>query len=409
MSSAVLVRPACRADAARVAELVDLMGGHQGAGADPGTVGAFAAGLGLATSRALVAEIAGEVVGYGELQARPSVLHSGHEGWLAVLAVDPSARGGGVGRALVAALDSEAATMGCSRIVLESSTWREAAHHFYRKNAFREETPANRFVRPVHSSIAAGDNLTSRFLTTAARAATCVAGVIAGLQDAGPWGVGADGAPTEAGDRAAEDAILSALAHLGLPIVSEERGLVGEEAGRPGQPWIAVDPLDGSRNYRAGMGPYATAIGLVVDGLPVAGLVCELTSGRRWWAAQGSGAWVDGQRCRPRPGGLLGAPSPEPGTSGRVGPPPAFDRIRVSGSTATDLCRVADGSLAGWHDLTRGAAHPHDLAAPWAVLREAGAVVLDSSGLPPALVPDPTATYRIAVGADDATARSLLD
>jgi fructose-1,6-bisphosphatase/inositol monophosphatase family enzyme/GNAT superfamily N-acetyltransferase len=403
LGDGIVVRPAEAGDDRAVARLVEAMGGH---GREPGRPEAVRRASRDPRVRALVAETGGEVVGYGEVHSRPSVLHGGQEGWLAVLAVAPDWRGRAVGTRLLAALDAEAARMGCTALAVETSTWRCRAHGFYRVQGFREEPAARRFRRHICSDGSAG-SLEEAFLAQAAAAATAVAAAVAGLEDAGTVGVGADGAPTKAADRAAEEAALLCLARLGLPVLSEEAGLLGGTLGR-GDAWVALDPLDGTRNYIRGLPPFAVAMGLVVEGAPRAGLVADLSSGRRWWAAAGSGAFVDGRPARPRPGGLLGVPSPPPEGHLPVPAWPAgFERVRVSGCTSVDLCRVADGSLGAFADLSGRAVHVQDLAGPLAILLEAGATVVGPDGGLPPLAPNPATGLAVVAAATRAEADAL--
>ena len=68
----------------------------------------------------------------------------------------------------------------------------------------------------------------------------------------------------------------------------------GEElptTGHGNRRWI-LDPIDGTSNYVRGVPVWATLIGLVVDNVPVMGLVAAPALNRRWWAATGSGAWT---------------------------------------------------------------------------------------------------------------------
>lgn len=68
----------------------------------------------------------------------------------------------------------------------------------------------------------------------------------------------------------------------------------GEEmptTGHGNRRWI-IDPIDGTVNYVRGVPVWATLIGLVVDDLPVVGLVAAPALNRRWWAGTGSGAWT---------------------------------------------------------------------------------------------------------------------
>ena len=392
----VVVRPASWDDRAAILALTLEMGGHDDVAQHDDPMRRLGAALGRPDTRVLVAQRDGAIVGYAEVQARASSVSDRIEAWLGALAVAPTARRSGIGEALIGAVEREATLLGCDAIVLESSHWRDDAHAFYRERGFTERAPAARFVRAIARS-AECEPIEDRFLAAAARAASAVASAVAGLRDATPVGMGADGAATEAADAAAEAAALHELATVGCAIVSEERGLVGTlPAG--GDYWIALDPLDGSRNFRAGYPPYAMAAGLVRDGRPVAGYVADLTSGRRWWAARDV-AFVDGRVARTRRTPLGIVPSPE---SASV-PIPAVAgvaRVRASGSTAIDLCRVADGSAAVFVAVARAVAHAHDLAGAMAVVTAAGGTVLDEDGAPPCLAPDPARTYRIVAAAD---------
>jgi len=67
----------------------------------------------------------------------------------------------------------------------------------------------------------------------------------------------------------------------------------GEEYGDDGaahRQWI-VDPIDGTANFLRGVPVWATLISLVVDGVPVLGVVSAPALGRRWWASTGGGAF----------------------------------------------------------------------------------------------------------------------
>ncbi|ARC57264.1 Histidinol-phosphatase [Frondihabitans sp. 762G35] len=88
-------------------------------------------------------------------------------------------------------------------------------------------------------------------------------------------------------DRAVERAIRDRLA-----AERPDDAFYGEESGSAGQgsrQWI-VDPIDGTANFLRGVPVWATLIALVVDGVPVIGVVSAPALGSRWWAAQGGGA-----------------------------------------------------------------------------------------------------------------------
>jgi 3'(2'), 5'-bisphosphate nucleotidase len=83
-------------------------------------------------------------------------------------------------------------------------------------------------------------------------------------------------------------------------------------------------------------------------------------------------------------------------------------RVRVTGCTAVDLCLVADGSAAAWHDLDRPGTHVHDVAGGLAVLIAAGGVALASDGSPLQLRPDTEGLIRLVAAVDEETAGELL-
>lgn len=216
----------------------------------------------------------------------------------------------------------------------------------------------------------------------------------------------ADGSPSIEADRLAEQAALEHLVPLGVPVISEE-GFGAGERPAVGVPWLALDPIDGTGNYRAGLAPYALSVGLVVDGVAVAGLVHEHVSGRRWQGAAGRGAVRDGRPITPRRGTTLMVPSPD------VDSPAAlqrgYHRLRISGCTATDLCAVADGSAGAWHNLDRSGTHAHDVAGALGVAAGAGCAVVAADGGPLLLPVDTAAKIRFVLAPDEQAARELLD
>ena len=99
-------------------------------------------------------------------------------------------------------------------------------------------------------------------------------------------------------DRHAEQALRDAV-HARRP----DHGFFGEEAGLSGDPsspwrWI-VDPVDGTSNFVRGVPVWATLVALThADRGPVVGVVSAPAMFRRWWAAEGRGAYVNGQPIR---------------------------------------------------------------------------------------------------------------
>lgn len=102
----------------------------------------------------------------------------------------------------------------------------------------------------------------------------------------------ADDSPVTQADRQAETAIRETLA-----AATPELGLLGEEFGQEGDVrdcWI-IDPLDGTKNFVAGLPYFAVLIGLRLDGDLVLGAVHAPALGEHgetWWAIRGQGAWA---------------------------------------------------------------------------------------------------------------------
>ncbi|HZU20503.1 MAG TPA: inositol monophosphatase family protein [Gaiellaceae bacterium] len=89
-------------------------------------------------------------------------------------------------------------------------------------------------------------------------------------------------------ERIVVDALRSARADDA--VVGEEYGAV---AGRSGLTW-AVDPLDGTSNFLAGIPHWATAIACEDDAGPVVAVVYDPTRDELFAAARGCGTTVDG-------------------------------------------------------------------------------------------------------------------
>ncbi|MFL5767704.1 MAG: inositol monophosphatase family protein [Actinomycetota bacterium] len=76
--------------------------------------------------------------------------------------------------------------------------------------------------------------------------------------------------------------------------------VLGEEGGRTGDAprvWV-IDPIDGTKNFAAGIQIWATLIALVVEGEPVLGLANAAALGERYAAASGAGATLNGREIR---------------------------------------------------------------------------------------------------------------
>ncbi|MEM7441751.1 MAG: inositol monophosphatase family protein [Pseudomonadota bacterium] len=96
-----------------------------------------------------------------------------------------------------------------------------------------------------------------------------------------------------AGDKAAETIILTMLRELSShPILSEEEGWLGDEAGRDALHWV-VDPLDGTGNYVRDVPICCVSIGLMRGSQPVIGAVYDFNRDELISGEVGVGAWLN--------------------------------------------------------------------------------------------------------------------
>ncbi len=128
------IRPATEADAAELARLISPLG-YPVASEDVARVWkAFIA----EGNFALVVQGEDSLLGAITLH-RMVVLHRATPvGRITSLAVDPSARGRGLGRALMQAAESALAEMGCGQVEVTSHVRRRRAHDFYRHMAYEQ-------------------------------------------------------------------------------------------------------------------------------------------------------------------------------------------------------------------------------------------------------------------------------
>ena len=113
-----------------------------------------------------------------------------------------------------------------------------------------------------------------------------------------------DLSPVTAADEMSEAVILEGLAALlpGIPVIAEESvGRASEERLDPS--FIVVDPLDGTREFLAGRDEFTVNVGIVTNGVPIAGIIAAPAQGLLWRGVVGGRA----ERLRLR----LGADPPE--------------------------------------------------------------------------------------------------
>ncbi|MFM8411198.1 MAG: inositol monophosphatase family protein [Alphaproteobacteria bacterium] len=201
-------------------------------------------------------------------------------------------------------------------------------------------------------------------------------------------------------DREIERAIRKEVgaAHPEVSLLGEELGAKGS----PGEGWaLAVDPIDGTDAYVAGLPTWSISIGLLHDGLPVAGVVW-LPAFRDLYVAHGgvlrwNGEVVPRGGVAPRHTGFVLAYSEfHRRLSLRFGP--GSRKMRSLGSTAYHLALVARGAAEA---AIVGRVHLWDLAAGAAMLAATGGELVSlRSGKPldprPLLDGSPSRDFLVA-------------
>lgn len=172
-------------------------------------------------------------------------------------------------------------------------------------------------------------------------------------------------------------------------------GFLGEEEGGTDAEtrWV-LDPVDGTANFTRGLPLNGISLALVHEEHAVLGVIALPFLARRYWAAEGLGAWRNGQPIiAARTTALSDAivavgdygTGPDPPSHNRAALAvhahlaPRAQRVRMLGSAAVDLVWVADGTLDA--SITLGN-RTWDMAAGAIIARQAGAAVLDADGTP---------------------------
>ncbi len=176
--------------------------------------------------------------------------------------------------------------------------------------------------------------------------------------------------------------------------VTPEFGFLGEETGihaakNSNAPYWYVDPVDGTSNMVHRFPWACVSVGLVVAGEPVVGVVNNPIQGHEFYAAQGLGAFLNGERIHVAQNNeferaLLATGFPVGPSDKEIANYKNFGvvsmkchSVRRPGSAALDLCGVACGWLDGFWEINL---KPWDTAAGVIIVREAGGVVTGFDG-----------------------------
>uniref|UniRef100_A0A4W2DWG1 Inositol-1-monophosphatase n=2 Tax=Bos TaxID=9903 RepID=A0A4W2DWG1_BOBOX len=175
--------------------------------------------------------------------------------------------------------------------------------------------------------------------------------------------------------------------------IAEEAAAAGAKCVLTPSPTWIVDPIDGTCNFVHRFPTVAVSIGFAVNQELEFGVIYHCTEERLYTGRRGQGAFCNGQRLRVSGETDLSkalvlteiGPRRDPATlklflsnmerllhAGAHG-------VRVIGSSTLALCHLAAGTADAYYQF---GLHCWDLAAATVIIREAGGVVMDTSGGP---------------------------
>jgi 3'(2'), 5'-bisphosphate nucleotidase len=165
-----------------------------------------------------------------------------------------------------------------------------------------------------------------------------------------------DGSPVTAADRAAQAIVEEALIawDAAVPIIAEEMELPDPAVRRTWTRYWLVDPLDGTKEFLAGLPEFTVNIALIDRGEPVLGVIDAPALDIVYFAARGLGAW---RQIADAPAVRIHARAPDPGAGLRIvesrsHPSPRLESFlserlvcsRTHIGSSLKFCRLAEGS-----------------------------------------------------------------
>jgi 3'(2'), 5'-bisphosphate nucleotidase len=202
-----------------------------------------------------------------------------------------------------------------------------------------------------------------------------------------------DGSPVTLADHRAEAVVSDYLARAvpAIPMVAEESASAGDPVP-PADRFLLIDPLDGTKEFVARNGEFTINVALIIKGAPIAGAVYAPALARLWFGGERAlvcdapvGAGLPEERqpihARRAPEGLVVLASRshcDSQTEAFLERLPIAER-RSKGSSLK-FCLIAEGSADVYPRF--GPTMEWDTAAGDAILRAAGGVVLDLTGVP---------------------------
>lgn len=205
----------------------------------------------------------------------------------------------------------------------------------------------------------------------------------------------ADNEAVTLADRKSQSLIVSRLreAFPADGIIGEEdelgKGITFDVTNARGPVWV-IDPIDGTNNFLAGFGAFCVSIGLLEGGMPLLGVVYNMTRGTMISAARGHGAFLNDKPVHATEtplssrsllmltGTLYDDDGRLPGWAIKILSQYHF-KPRILGSAALEGALVGAGIA---HAAIQTRCKLWDVVAAGAIVLEAGGVVTNLAGSP---------------------------
>lgn len=189
-------------------------------------------------------------------------------------------------------------------------------------------------------------------------------------------------------------------------------GIIGEEESTsnygPGRKWIC-DPIDGTKAFVIGVPTAMFSLGLVVDGVPVLGVMYDPFLGKLYWGIKGQGSYCNDNRLTVSNDKLSGSYVLVADIEKIAKKPAIVTALQSIGAKPETVygavyksSLVAQGRVCGYIEKE---IQPHDIAAAHIVVEEAGGKVTGYDGKPL----DYSKHFRGAVISNTTTHQELLD
>ena len=195
--------------------------------------------------------------------------------------------------------------------------------------------------------------------------------------------------PVTIADKQANECIVNELQrHFPADGILSEEATDNEARLSKTRVWI-IDPMDGTKQFIERIGEFAVMIGLAINGKPELGVVYQPTINKMYYAASGSGAYLEESLTTKR---LRVAPTTDfsqmSAAMSRSHHSPKVDLIKEQLGITKQVQSGSVGLKVGLLAEARAHVYLHlgaktnqwDTCAPEAILREAGGVITDRNG-----------------------------